>query len=125
MKYILTAGWEDGVAKLTQRLARELAAGKQVLWLLSGGSNIQASIQVMDNISSGLSRNLSISLADERYGPPGHDQSNWHQLMQAGFDGKQAKLLPVLKPGRSFRATIEDYTRLIEAALAACDLAIA
>lgn len=125
MKYILTAGWDDGVASLTERLVRELADGKRVLWLLSGGSNIPSSVQIMDNISSALSKNLSVSLVDERYGEPGHDESNWAQLMQAGFNSKQATLLPVLQPGISFERTVQNYTKLIEQAFRANDVVIA
>jgi 6-phosphogluconolactonase/glucosamine-6-phosphate isomerase/deaminase len=125
MKYILTAGWDDGVADLTERLVRELAAGKRVLWLTSGGSNIPASVQIMDNISADLSRNLTVSLADERYGKPGHSESNWSQLMQGSFSGKQATLLPVLRAGASFEETIRDYNQLIEKALAANDVVVA
>jgi 6-phosphogluconolactonase/glucosamine-6-phosphate isomerase/deaminase len=125
MKYILTAAWDDGVADLTERLVRELAGGKRVLWLASGGSNIPSSVQIMDNISSGHSKNLSVSLIDERYGEPGHSESNWAQLMQAGFKGKQATLLPVLRPGLSFGQTAKAYEELIEKAFAANDVAIA
>jgi 6-phosphogluconolactonase len=125
MKYILTAGWDDGVADLTERLVRELATGKRVLWLLSGGSNIPSSVQIMDNISADLSKNLSVSLIDERYGEPGHSESNWAQLIQAGFDGKQARLLPILQPGASFEQTIETYNQLIEKAFDANDVIIA
>ncbi len=60
MKYILTAGWDDGVADLTERLVKELAGRKRVLWLVSGGSNIPASVQIMDNISGSLSEHLSV-----------------------------------------------------------------
>jgi 6-phosphogluconolactonase/glucosamine-6-phosphate isomerase/deaminase len=125
MKYILTAGWDDGVADLAERLVRELAAGKHVLWLTSGGSNIPSSVQIMDNISAGLSKQLSVSLADERYGEPGHSESNWAQLMQAGFSGKHATLLPVLKPGVSFEQTIRTYNQLMEKAFASHDVIIA
>lgn len=112
MKFILTAGWEDGVADLAERLVRELANGKRVLWLLSGGSNIPASVQIMENIPEEQSRNLSISLIDERYGPPGHSKSNWAQLMAAGFDAKHANLLPILQTGDSFEAAIEHFEQL-------------
>lgn len=125
MKYILTAGWDDGIADLTARLARELANKKRVLWLLSGGSNIPASVNIMNNISAELSRNLVISLADERYGEPGHSDSNWEQLLQAGFEAKQAKLLPILRPGQSFEQAIKDYSATIESAMSECDLSIA
>ena len=125
MRYILTAAWDDGVADLTERLVRELAAGNHVLWLVSGGSNIPGSVQIMDNISSSLSKNLSVSLSDERYGEPGHPESNWTQLMQAGFDGKHATLLPVLQPGAGFEQAVKNYNQLIEAAFKSNDTVIA
>lgn len=125
MKYILTAGWDDGVADLTSRLVRELADGKRVLWLTSGGSNIPSSVQIMDNISAAHSKNLSVSLADERYGEPGHSESNWTKLMEAGFAGKQAKLLPVLKPGASFEQSILDYRKIISEAFDSNDVILA
>jgi 6-phosphogluconolactonase/glucosamine-6-phosphate isomerase/deaminase len=125
MKYILTAGWEDGVAALTERLARELAGGRRVLWLTSGGSNIPASVQVIDNISPALRQNLSIMLADERYGGPGHAQSNWAQLMKAGFDAKRAELLPVLKTGLNFEQTVAHYQQLAKKAFDNNDVVIA
>jgi 6-phosphogluconolactonase/glucosamine-6-phosphate isomerase/deaminase len=124
MKYILTAAWDDGVADLTERLIRELAAGKRVLWLLSGGSNIPASISIMSNIDDDLSRALSVSLADERYGPPGHADSNWTQLLEAGFDAKNARLLPVLQKDTDFEKAVEAYEELAKAAFAANDVII-
>jgi len=125
MKYILTAGWDDGVADLTERLIKELSGGKRVLWLLSGGSNVPASVQIMGNISEDLSKGLSVSLADERYGAPGHADSNWEQLLQAGFKAKRAAMLPVLRPGASFEQTIESYGELIDKAFSANDIIIA
>jgi 6-phosphogluconolactonase/glucosamine-6-phosphate isomerase/deaminase len=125
MKYILTAGWDDGVAALIERLVRELAGGKRVLWLLSGGSNIPTSVQVMDNISDEQSKGLSISLIDERYGEPGHPDSNWAQLLEAGFDGKQATLLPVLADDLDFQAAAKRYGEMIEKAFGDNDAVIA
>jgi len=113
MKYVLTAGWEDGIADLTQCLARELSAGKKVMWLLSGGSNIPASVEVMDKISASLSKNLTVSLADERYGEVDYVNSNWNQLITAGFEPKKATLEPVLKANFSFDETLERYKRII------------
>lgn len=125
MKYILTAAWDDGVADLTERLVRELADGKKVLWLVSGGSNIPASVQVMDNISDNLSRHLTVALADERYGEPGHAESNWRQLEETGFNGKQAELLKVLEAGATLDETVERYARSISQTLEDTDLVIA
>jgi 6-phosphogluconolactonase/glucosamine-6-phosphate isomerase/deaminase len=116
MKFILTAGWDDGVADLTERLVRELAANRQVLWLTSGGSNLPASVQVMSNIPPNLQSRLTVMLADERYGAVGHDQSNWARLMAAGFQAETAKLLPVLQDGLSLEQTIDRYGQLAEQA---------
>ncbi len=125
MKYILTSGWEDGIAELTQRLVRELSTGKNVLWLVSGGSNIKASVTVMSNIPANLSRQLSVMLADERYGDVGHANSNWAQLLQAGFKQKNAQLLPILQEGLDFEATSKNYDKLAKWALADADYVIA
>ncbi|MEK7594035.1 MAG: 6-phosphogluconolactonase [Patescibacteria group bacterium] len=125
MQFILTAGWEDGVADLTERLVRELASGKKVLWLVSGGSNIPASSQIMDNIPSRLSQNLTVTLVDERYGDVGHEESNWAQLMTSGFNSGQATLLPVLQDDMSFEQTIDYYDQIAGAALADNTIVIA
>ncbi len=118
MKYILTAGWEDGIADLTERLVRELAAGRRVLWLVSGGSNIPVSVEIMGNIPPELSQKLSVMPADERYGQLGHADSNWAQLLEAGFDAKKATLLPVLQAGLSLEQTAEGYDKLAKQAFA-------
>jgi 6-phosphogluconolactonase/glucosamine-6-phosphate isomerase/deaminase len=112
MKYILTTGWEDGVASLTERLVRELADGHHVLWLTSGGSNIPASVQIMGNISDELQQNLSVMPVDERHGEPGHADSNWGQLLKAGFKAGNATLLPLLQDGLSLEQTTERYNRM-------------
>lgn len=125
MKFILTTGWEDGVADLTERLVRELAGGQRVLWLVSGGSNIPASVHIMDSIPLKLSGNLSVMLADERYGAVGHPDSNWAQLMQAGFKGDKATLLPTLKKGLGFEQTIKHYNRMAAQAFVDNEVVIA
>jgi 6-phosphogluconolactonase/glucosamine-6-phosphate isomerase/deaminase len=112
MKYILTSGWEDGVADLTERLIKELADGRHVLWLTSGGSNVLSSVQIMDNIPPEHQKNLSVMPIDERYGEVGHSDSNWAQMLQAGFKGGEATLLPVLIEGLGFEETIDRYNQL-------------
>lgn len=125
MHYILTTGWEDGIADLTERLVCELASGKRVLWLVSGGSNILASVQIMNNISAHLSHGLGVMPADERYGPPGHSDSNWTQLMTAGFKSKQASLIRILESGTSFEQTAERYDQLANNAFGSYDIIVA
>jgi len=51
---------------------------------------------------------LTIMLADERYGPIGHPDSNWQQLIEAGFDLPNAQFLPTLS-GHYLNETMADY----------------
>jgi 6-phosphogluconolactonase/glucosamine-6-phosphate isomerase/deaminase len=108
----MTSDWEDGIADLTQRLVTELSNGNRVLWLVSGGSNIQASVKVINNIPGQLTKNLSVMPVDERYGPPGHDNSNWAQLLKTGFKTAEATTYPVLQDGLDFNATAQRFAEL-------------
>lgn len=125
MQFILTTDWEDGIANLAHRLVQELHTGKNVLWLLSGGSNIKASVTVMDAISEEYSRQLTVMLADERYGDVGHADSNWAQLLAAGFDAKHAQMLPILEDGLSLEQTARHYEKLVNWAFADADVVVA
>jgi 6-phosphogluconolactonase/glucosamine-6-phosphate isomerase/deaminase len=110
MRFIKSTDSNEGIDALTKRLVDELTAGKHVLWMIPGGSNIPAAVRIMEQIPYALTNFLSITLSDERYGEPGHDNSNWQQLISAGFQGKQAILLPVLISG----ATLDDVTRAFD-----------
>jgi 6-phosphogluconolactonase/glucosamine-6-phosphate isomerase/deaminase len=125
LRFILTTSWEDGIADLTARLITELRAGKRVLWLLSGGSNIRATVEVMDSIDDSLTPNLSLLLADERFGPVGHPDSNWQQLLDAGFTTKQSKPYEILAGQANLQAATKDYAQLASEALSRADLVIA
>jgi 6-phosphogluconolactonase/glucosamine-6-phosphate isomerase/deaminase len=125
MRFIRTAGWDEGVAAFAERLKTELESGKKVLWLTSGGSNIRASVQIMNQLPAELTAKLTVMPSDERYGEPGHANSNWAQLLNEGFGAKQAKLLPVLKPGQSFESARQDYEAMVEQAFGDCDFSIA
>jgi 6-phosphogluconolactonase/glucosamine-6-phosphate isomerase/deaminase len=125
MQYFLTTGWEDGVADLTERLIHELGSGNRVLWLVSGGSNIKASVEVMQHIAPELSTNLIVMPVDERYGPEGHKDSNWAALLKAGFSGEQAIMYPVLQGNLSFQAAIIRFEHITGKAFKAADIVIA
>jgi 6-phosphogluconolactonase/glucosamine-6-phosphate isomerase/deaminase len=124
MRFIIVPGWEEAADRLAKELKSNLSNGQRVLWLVSGGSNVQASVQVMNSISDEQSRRLSVMPVDERYGPPGHADSNWAQLLAAGFESKSAQLLPVLKEGQSFEQATDDYSRLVETAFAEHDIIV-
>jgi 6-phosphogluconolactonase/glucosamine-6-phosphate isomerase/deaminase len=125
MQFILTSDWDDGVADLAHRLIKELSNGKRVLWLVSGGSNTRATCKIMDLVQDGLCRNLTIAPADERFGPEGHSDSNWTQLLQAGLDTKQASVVKVLEGGDSLSSTVNRYQESMKAAFDDNDLVIA
>lgn len=63
-----------------------LAADKKVLWFLSGGSGIQVVLEAALQLQDIDLSNLSVTLTDERYGPVGHKDENWKQLLDGGFE---------------------------------------
>lgn len=66
-----------------------------VTLLVSGGSNIGLACAVRQKLN--IKNILNIGLIDERFGPIGHQDSNWQKLMDAGFIMAGVKLMPVLK----------------------------
>jgi 6-phosphogluconolactonase/glucosamine-6-phosphate isomerase/deaminase len=104
-----------------------LFANKRVLWLVSGGSNLAAEKDIMDmarNHADGHLRGLAIMPVDERYGHPGHDDSNIQQLRDAGFDPGSATFIDVLLHDTPFDETVSFYNELANAALANADLVV-
>ena len=83
-----------------------------------------ASVEIMKSIPKDLSSGLSIMPVDERFGPVGHDESNWAKLMAASFDAKQANLRPVLAGGLDFEATAKRYNEMAIQAFADSNLVI-
>jgi 6-phosphogluconolactonase len=116
---------QEGAAPLAERLKKELDAGKRVLWLVPGGSNIPVSAAVMQQISAHQSKNVSIYLTDERYGEIDHPDSNTRQLREAGFDFKDARMVNVLAHGLGLEQTCEQYAMSIAAAFDAAQIVIA
>lgn len=98
-----------GVTDLENALTRSLMKHSRVLWLVCGGSSITKIAAAAHGIPSGLSAKLHILLTDERYGEPGHKDSNYQQLLAAGFDPKQGVFLPTLQPKLSLAKTAAVY----------------
>lgn len=110
-----TSGVET-VEYLSQTLRTHLEAGEKVLWLLSGGSVIKLAVQTaqqLAKLSPDQLANLTVSLVDERYGPVGHADSNWEQLLKAGFTLPGARLAPVLT-GKDRATTTTDFAAFLE-----------
>jgi 6-phosphogluconolactonase/glucosamine-6-phosphate isomerase/deaminase len=116
---------ESGPSALKERLVHELGKDKHVLWLVSGGSNIEASVRVMAELPADKTKNLPIFLIDERYGEVGHFDSNAKQLIDAGFQAQEAIFVPALAPGFSLEETRERYEAACKRAFEHADVVIA
>ena len=124
MRFIKVVDWQPGIIALGERLHTALKAHNNVLWLVSGGSNIQASVSVMDNIAEELTEHLTIMLIDERFGLPGHKDSNYKQFQDAGFNPRQATFMPMLVEGLNLQETAHRYEELLERALESADMVV-
>lgn len=108
MTRIGAADPRDGIAWLAEHLRTKLDAGS-VLWLLSGGSAIDIAVAVAAQLATHPDRNrLTVSLVDERFGEPGHADSNWQQLLERGFSIPGATLVPILQ-GEDLTTTAETF----------------
>jgi len=121
VKFIHSIDPKEGFASLASRISSVLNSNKPVLWLVCGGSNVPVAFDAFKSIKAQVaSRSLSlltIGQTDERYGPIGHVDSNWQQLIEAGFDFKSLKSLPILI-GKPLDQTVSAYSNAIEVAIA-------
>lgn len=110
MKFLHIDNQQQGAKILADKISDFLSQDKKVLWLLSGGTNIVISAEVMkileNNFMEKLPSNLTVTLIDERFGLAGHPDSNWQKLIDAGFNVDYIKSVPVL-----FGLTLEETTR--------------
>lgn len=124
MEFIKTEDTDALQASLTGTLSSSLDEGKKVLWLLPAGSNIKVAVKVMANLPEENLKNLTILLADERYGKPSHEDSNLHQLVSQGFNPKAANFKDLLS-GKSMEETVSYYADLAKNNFEKADVVIA
>ena len=91
---------------LAGRIRQQLQDGKQVLWLLSGGSGVQVCVAASKLLQDENLTNLYVTISDERYGPVGHANENMKQLFDAGLSLPGATIYRPLTD-----ASIADTTR--------------
>lgn len=108
---------------LAGKILSHLSEGQKVFWIVTGGSGIKLGAAASKLLHSHDLSKLSVTLSDERFGPEGHAESNWHQLEQAGFSLPGALLLPVLS-GKSLAATADDYAANLAEQFAAADYSL-
>lgn len=105
---------KEGLADILAKVVNDsLGKYNQVIWLVSGGSNISISVGAMQLIDDNLSSKLVIMQTDERYVDPNSPDCNWYQLAQTGFDTKQAKTFPILSSGLSLAETATNYAKVV------------
>lgn len=94
------------------------------LLLLSGGSAVKVAMQLIKN-SLGLNR-WTIGQVDERFGPVGHERSNWKALMEAGLEPSRFnQVLPILSDGLGIHETTRIYEQQLQSAIAESDVSVA
>ncbi len=113
MQFIYTDSLENGREDVFNLLESCLKKGR-VLWLLSGGSNIEIEASVLNKIDRKLTNNLSLMLADERYGLGGHDNSNYQKLKIIGLDPKNARFIDILENSPSADESLKIYQKEYE-----------
>ncbi len=104
------------------KLADMLATKKPLLILLSGGSLIPLYTELFETIKTYDLSHLTVGLIDERYGKPGHANSNWEQINATGLftiiSKKKGHLLPVLETGLSLTKTAQEYQEKLKKVIA-------
>jgi len=131
MQFIHTANSIEGTKRLSSTIADMLECGHKTLWLIAGGSNIPIAKSVMDTVRGNVTagnlkdlKNLTVTLTDERFGPVGHSDSNWKQLVRDGFNLDGITAFPILQ-NLSLEDTVSVYGRNLEAAFKSSDVVIA
>lgn len=123
-----TTNPEDAASLVAVSILNQLQLGKHVLFFVTGGSAISVAVKVADILrehpKQNLTQNLTIMLTDERYGPVGHQDSNWQQLFEKGFHLPQAKQIPILT-GDNREITTEKFNATLKQELVAADYRIA
>jgi 6-phosphogluconolactonase/glucosamine-6-phosphate isomerase/deaminase len=115
---------DKAALKVQEALLHDLKQDKTVLWFVSGGSNVKLAAQIMRDLL-GYEEKLIVTLVDERYGPIGHKDSNWQQLLSAGFESGKATVYPVLQEGLSLQATARMFELTLQDSFDHADTVIA
>jgi 6-phosphogluconolactonase/glucosamine-6-phosphate isomerase/deaminase len=124
LKFIKIRSSGQVAEKLEKIISEQLFRDRSTLWLLSGGSAIGPAVTASHHLAGKDLSRLTISLVDERYGPPGHKNSNWQSLMERGFEPGNAKLYPVLS-GAGPDQTTAEFNQFLRLQLAEADFKLA
>lgn len=123
MEFIKSEGTDELAAALIAALNTALDSGKKVLWLVPGGSNISVVVRVMSGLNESNLKNLTLALSDERYGEPGHADSNFRQLHDQGLNERGATFTDILNSS-TFEDTVVSSAALMEKLITSSDIII-
>ncbi|MEO6761297.1 MAG: 6-phosphogluconolactonase [Candidatus Saccharimonadales bacterium] len=126
MKF-LREGTDRATTTIAERLSILIKDNQSVIWLVCGGSNIPVEVNIMAKVRSDCDNrlgNLLILPMDERYGKPGHKDSNFAQLKAAGFDPGNAVWLDILSQDLPLTQTVSRYSDLVQKYFSGADIII-
>lgn len=120
MQYVHISDTHTVADAVATTLIQHLGAGERVAWLVSGGSAIALEVAIAEKLQPFYINYLTIGLMDERYGPRGHSDENYTQLMDAGFTLPFHRVLN----GDAPEKTTSDFGAFIENILNNSDFSI-
>jgi len=98
---------------LAASIQEQLDAGKNVLWLVSGGSATHIAAEARNQVNIEELKRLHVCLVDERFVPVRDKNSNWERLASDGFDQMFTESHPIIKYNLDAQALTSDYNQLI------------
>lgn len=105
MKHVHIETTDPVIEHAVEAISSRLLDGKRVVWLLSGGSAIKLQVRIAQALQALDVSRLHIGLIDERYGPMGHKDENYLQLMNAFFPFYVSRVLS----GKSGHETAKNF----------------
>lgn len=84
----------------------------KILLLLPGGTAAKIGVMALQQLSEQERVQITVSLTDERYGAPNHDQSNWLMLHNQGLPA-DIQTLPVLT-GEDQQQTAANWAKQLD-----------
>jgi len=116
---------QEAASFLAKKLKKVLIGKKRLLWMVPGGSGMVVAALAARMISDvNTNRLIIVTLTDERYGPVGHNDSNWKQLRYSGFRLPGSVSIPVLC-NKTLGNTVAAYREILLDSLNTSDYSIA
>jgi 6-phosphogluconolactonase/glucosamine-6-phosphate isomerase/deaminase len=115
MNFIKSQNIDFAKNYILKELSLALQGNNRVIWLVSGGSNIDIEVNVFNELSESQLDKLTILLIDERYGSVDNKDSNYLKLQNAGLDFSKVTNYSILSAGQtSPKEAAADYSKVID-----------